>query len=181
MTLPGSYDLYAYIPDNYADAIGARYHIETSYGSTMVVIDQSSYANEWVQLGNFWFYPGCASVLLGDATGVQGQYIAFDAMKWEYQGPGIEESETSPFRTKVALAKNPVRKLIELNISGGSGMELAISLYDITGRCLYEKHEILNCDIQEIECDVGCLPAGVYVLRTSIDRRDTFNKCIIVK
>ena len=174
------YNLYAYIPESYANATAARYHINTYAGSTIVIIDQSSYSDEWVLLGMFGFMSD-AYVRLGDATGIQGQYIAFDAVKWEYLGPGIEEMETSPLQAAVTLAKNPVRGYIELNICGTIGARLDIVLYDITGRCVCDRHEILNGGTEKIVCDIGYLSSGVYILMTSMNGQETFNKCIIVR
>ena len=177
----GDYNLYAYIPDSYADAIGARYHIETTYGSTMVVIDQSSYSDEWALLGRFAFIQGSACVRLGDATGTQGQHIAFDAMKWEYLGPGVQENRSSIQRSSVLLMSNPVTGYIKLKICSTGGSRIDITLFDITGHRVYDKEDISLSSSREVLIDVDHLPAGVYMLRSSIDHQETFNKCIIVK
>jgi hypothetical protein len=182
LTELGDYYLYAYIPDSHANATEARYHINTVAGSTMVTIDQSSYSDEWALLGMFGFIQGSAYVRLGDATGTQGQHIAFDALKWEYLGPGIDESDASIEPALITLVSNPVKKCIELNIKGTDGSRLCIALYDITGRCVVnDEKNISSGHAQKILIDVSYLPSGVYILKTSISGREIINKCVILK
>jgi PKD repeat protein len=85
LTNTGKYEVSAYIPSTNADATGAIYHIRHAYGDSIVVVDQSAYSDEWVSLGSFNFDAGQSSnVYLGDSTGLDGQQIVFDAVKWSY-------------------------------------------------------------------------------------------------
>ncbi|MEO0099795.1 MAG: FlgD immunoglobulin-like domain containing protein [candidate division WOR-3 bacterium] len=82
----GNYEVFAYIPSNYANATSARYKIYYSGGSQTVIIDQSQYSDVWVSLGTYPFSAGSSGyVRLGDATGVAGQWLGFDAVKWSYR------------------------------------------------------------------------------------------------
>ncbi|MGB3341245.1 MAG: T9SS type A sorting domain-containing protein [bacterium] len=181
LTTLGDYNLYAYIPESHADATAARYHINAVAGSTMVTIDQSGYSDEWVPLGMFGFIQGSAYVRLGDATGTQGQRIAFDAMNWEYLGPGIDEFGASTPPTLVSLKSNPVKRFITLNTTSARESRIDITLFDITGRCVYDEKDISPSYTGEVLIDVSDLPSGVYILRTSIDHQNIYHKCIILQ
>ncbi|MBU0765916.1 MAG: T9SS type A sorting domain-containing protein [Bacteroidetes bacterium] len=77
----GNYEVKAFIPSNYSTAEGAVYRIYYEGGSAEVMIDQGDYFDEWVSLGTYPFAAGQAGyVYLGDSTGVDDQYIAYDAM-----------------------------------------------------------------------------------------------------
>lgn len=84
LTAEKNYDVYAFIPSgSYANAENACYKISSKNGTSEVIINQSNYGDEWVFLGSYPFAPAEASVYLGDSTGIAGEYLAFDAMKWE--------------------------------------------------------------------------------------------------
>lgn len=74
----------AYIPPEGSNTLAAMYHITTLAGDTIVTVSQNANKNSWVDLGIYQLIPGVASVYLGDSTGVTGDSIAFDAMKFEY-------------------------------------------------------------------------------------------------
>jgi PKD repeat protein len=77
------YEVFAYIPEIYANAQNAKYIITHDEGSNEVLIDQSAYSGQWVSLGIYPFSPSSGgNVYLGDNTGIDGQNIAFDAVKW---------------------------------------------------------------------------------------------------
>ncbi|MFH2144015.1 MAG: PKD domain-containing protein [Bacteroidota bacterium] len=81
----GLYEVLAYIPSQNANASGARYKVHHSGGDTLIIVDQSIYSDEWVSLGTFNFDTSMTSyVYLGDSTGIDGQSIAFDAVKWRW-------------------------------------------------------------------------------------------------
>ena len=78
----GYYELYAHIPAN-ATATSALYRIQHAAGEAKVTVDQSVYSDEWIFLGKYMMVnDGSNYVYLGDSTGVSGEKIAFDAMKW---------------------------------------------------------------------------------------------------
>ena len=77
------YEVFAYIPEIYAEAQNAKYIINHDEGSNEVLIDQSAFSGQWVSLGIYSFSPSSSGyVYLGDNTGIDGQNIAFDAVKW---------------------------------------------------------------------------------------------------
>lgn len=87
-TLPvsGRYEVFTYIPTLNAKATGARYKVKHAGGDTVVVINQSLFNDVWVSLGTFNYDTAMpAFVYLGDSTGITGQKIAFDAVKWSYK------------------------------------------------------------------------------------------------
>lgn len=74
----------AFIPPEGSNTVSAMYHITSLSGDTMVTVNQNANKNSWVDLGIYQLIPGVASVYLGDSTGVTGDSIAFDAVKFEY-------------------------------------------------------------------------------------------------
>jgi len=74
----------AFIPPEGSNTLSAMYHITSLTGDTVVTVSQNANKNTWVELGIFQLAPGAATVYLGDSTGVTGDSIAFDAMKFEY-------------------------------------------------------------------------------------------------
>lgn len=77
------YEVFAYIPSNYATAQDCQYKIYYNGGDTTVIVDQSIYFDEWVSLGTYSFLQGQSGyVYLGDYNGYDGEYMAFDAMKF---------------------------------------------------------------------------------------------------
>ncbi|MFH2095840.1 MAG: PKD domain-containing protein, partial [Bacteroidota bacterium] len=81
----GMYEVSAFIPSVSADAAGAIYHVKHAGGETIVLIDQDTYNDQWVSLGTYTFDTSMVNyVYLGDSTGIDGESIAFDAVKWSY-------------------------------------------------------------------------------------------------
>ena len=92
----GYYNISAYIPATYADAENAPYNITDADGLHVVTIDQGDYADEWVDLGNYRFeFNGELKVRLGDGTGIVGQNIAFDAIKFSFMPSPVADFTTS--------------------------------------------------------------------------------------
>ena len=82
---PGTYAVYAYIPNNYATTTNATYTIFHNGVTDTKIINQNIYYNEWVLLGSFYFSAnGSEYVQLVDKTGETAvtKMIGFDAMKW---------------------------------------------------------------------------------------------------
>ncbi|MFH1319251.1 MAG: T9SS type A sorting domain-containing protein [Bacteroidota bacterium] len=83
LPVQGDYEVFVYIPSTSADATGAMYNIFYDGGDTTVIIDQGIYSDQWVTLGTYLFLQGQSGyVYLGDYTGIDGQAIGFDAVKW---------------------------------------------------------------------------------------------------
>jgi PKD repeat protein/Tol biopolymer transport system component len=79
----GDYEVSAYIPTTNASATTARYKVYYDGGNQTVIVNQAPVYGDWVSLGTFHFLAGSSGyVRLGDASGVQSEKVAFDAMKW---------------------------------------------------------------------------------------------------
>jgi hypothetical protein len=96
----GYYEISAYIPSSSADAEGVPYKIFDANGEHTVIVNQNEYSDEWVSLGSFEYLSGAEFyTYLGDSTGIDGQSIAYDAVKYEYIPDPIAsfELETQDF------------------------------------------------------------------------------------
>ncbi len=102
----GRWEVYAYIAyinNGKADATGARYKIKHRNGTTPAGIEEQHVVNldavnqgfgqssdRWQSLGTYLWSASANSageyVLLGDTTGVNGQSVIFDDMRWVYRG-----------------------------------------------------------------------------------------------
>jgi hypothetical protein len=89
---PGFYEVFAFVPREYATTRSAHYQITHRQGVDVVTVDQSLYHDEWVSLGTYAFsvaQPGY--VRLSDVTGEpcppQCNQIAFDAVMWVLKQP----------------------------------------------------------------------------------------------
>lgn len=80
----GEYKVYAYIPSTYANAQNCVYKVYHDGGTSWIAINQADYNDEWAYLGTYNFTASSDQmyVYLGDVTGVSGEYIAFDAVKF---------------------------------------------------------------------------------------------------
>ncbi|MCI0394727.1 MAG: PA14 domain-containing protein [Chloroflexi bacterium] len=82
----GRYEVFVYIPSQYATTTAARYWVSHRDGYTLRVISQLAYSDQWVSLGTYWFRGSSADyVSLADVTyePYLSRQIAFDAVKWE--------------------------------------------------------------------------------------------------
>jgi len=84
----GYYEVSVFIPADSSKATSALYHVHYSGNDSLIIVNQSLYNDQWVSLGSFYFDTTMtAKVYLGDSTGVSGQSIAFDAVKWSWMPP----------------------------------------------------------------------------------------------
>lgn len=88
---PGFYEVYAFIPAQFATARGVRYYAFYDGRSWAVkAVDQLLHPNQWVSLG-IWRFKGDGSefVYLTDVTGqpAGSEQVAFDALKFVRRGP----------------------------------------------------------------------------------------------
>jgi len=82
---PGRYEVFAYIPPQYANTKAAQYWIKHAGGYSLRAVDQSVYFGQWVSLGTYDFSGSYEYVSLSDITyeTYLSKMIAFDAVKWE--------------------------------------------------------------------------------------------------
>ncbi|MBV9383875.1 MAG: CHAP domain-containing protein, partial [Streptosporangiaceae bacterium] len=79
---PGQcYDVSAYIPDNYANAV-AHYRVFDSNGPHDATIDQSIWTNQFVSLGAYHADAYGSLTVVVDDVGQTGYYVAADAMQF---------------------------------------------------------------------------------------------------
>jgi hypothetical protein len=83
----GQWEVWVYVPDNYATTTNARYRVVHAEGEAEVPVNQNNYYNDWVQLGTYPFKPGAGYVRLSDVTGERPHtkdipMVAFDAICW---------------------------------------------------------------------------------------------------
>jgi hypothetical protein len=82
----GRYEVFVFIPRNYATTRQAAYWISHRDGFTQRVVNQYSYSDQWVSLGTYTFQANNSDyVSLSDITGESylSRMIGFDAVKWE--------------------------------------------------------------------------------------------------
>ncbi len=119
------YEVLVYIPSSYATATTARYKVNFDGGSTVVTINQNSYSNQWVSLGTFVFNAGSTGyVQLGDGSGIQGQYIAFDAVRWHKIG-AIDNTDPTTLIQPISGWKTTsfTASFTDSDNAGGTGVE----------------------------------------------------------
>lgn len=81
----GNYEVYAFIPRNYANTTCARYSINAASVCGYRTVNQNSYYDQWVSLGTYYFNPGTAGyVYLSDLTGEaeNSRMVGFDAIEF---------------------------------------------------------------------------------------------------
>jgi len=82
----GQYEVFAFVPRNFATTRKASYQVNHVGGRTEVAVDQSRYFDQWVSLGTYRFAVGTSGYLrLTDVTGESWalrRQVAFDAAKW---------------------------------------------------------------------------------------------------
>jgi hypothetical protein len=83
---PGRYEVFVFVPNQYATTTNARYWVKHADGYTLMRVDQSNRHGQWVSLGIYWFVADDSEyVSLSDITyeSYLSKQIAFDAVKWE--------------------------------------------------------------------------------------------------
>jgi hypothetical protein len=83
--VPGSYQVYVYVPERYSSTSKARYWISHAGGYCLRQVDQSANGGRWVSLGTYRFRGSRRDyVSLADVTfeSYLSRLIAFDAVKW---------------------------------------------------------------------------------------------------
>ena len=80
----GRYEVFVYIPSQFAGTTAARYWVKHAGGYDLRPVDQSAYSDEWVSLGTYDFSGGYEYVSLSDITyeTYLSRMIAFDAVRW---------------------------------------------------------------------------------------------------
>lgn len=79
----GYFNVKAFIPSQGSNTTNAKYKIFHANGVDSIIINQNTHRNQWVDLGTYYFTSsGQKYVYLGDVTGITGDSIAFDCVKF---------------------------------------------------------------------------------------------------
>jgi hypothetical protein len=126
-----------------------------------VTVDQSLYAGEWVALGGWWDSSEGLSVIIGDHTGVSGDMIVADAVRFS-PPTGIEENtETAEPVRFLLVSANPSSAFL-LKTPGASG-DGTVSIYDSAGRLVFRKEIHAGSPEENLSWPLNDdMPAGLY-------------------
>ena len=86
LAVRSKYEVFAFIPNNYANTTQAHYTVYNADGQADVYVDQSKYFNQWVSLGTYRFNSGTGGLLrLVDQTNERytSKWIGFDTAQWQ--------------------------------------------------------------------------------------------------
>lgn len=132
----GLYEISAYIPAGFSNAQQSKYYISTNQNTSEVIIDQSQYSNEWALLGYLDLTVSrLNTVYLGDNTGIAGQQMVFDAMRFS-RAALIDIHEISNSKEKMFIFPNPVVDEFTI-ILPKSEIMARINIIDMKGRLVY--------------------------------------------
>lgn len=166
----GTYEVSAYIP--FSTATVAPYKIYHDGGVDTVKINQKPVTNAWVSLGRYYFTAGKGGyVRLGDATGIKGEFIVFDAVKWSLidtvntdvkdaaaANPGsfaISQNYPNPFNPSTSITYSvPSESWISLRVYNMLGQEIAV---------LFEGRQ--NKGVHTVSFNAANMPSGNYICR----------------
>jgi len=183
LSLDGDYEVSVHVPGDHANATSAHYWIHTANDTLInVILDQSLYGNDWVSLGVYPFLTTSAFVRLGDATGIQGQHIGFDAVRWRYQGPGIREHGHQAKVSDLAQCNNPVSGHISMILHCATPGKALVRLYSINGQFI--KETVVYIPVQgehRIMIDVSDCAPGVYFATTVYEGEVDIEKIVIIR
>ncbi len=154
-----SWMLDAWLPEG-GDAV-VDYRILHSGTEDTVTVDQSLYAGEWVTLGGFWDASEGLSVIIGDNTGVSGDMIVADAVRFS-PPTGIEENaeSTDPFRFLLLSANPSSAFLLKTLCASQAG---TVMIYDSAGRLVFRKEIQADSPEDILRWPVNNdIPSGLY-------------------
>ncbi|MBN1149612.1 PD40 domain-containing protein [candidate division WOR-3 bacterium] len=158
---PGNYQVAVYIPPTNALASSVRYQIHHSTGVDTVHVDQSQYSDEWISLGSYYFEDAGGYLYLGDATGVQGQRIAFDAAVFSEQISFVEEDES--VNPPVVWA-NFHGDFVVIKCCSAGNQSFPVFIFDLSGRLVFSEEIQLDQSGVTMSQTSG-LSDGVYFLK----------------
>jgi hypothetical protein len=173
------YEVFVYVPGTYATATTAKYHIYFAGGDTVITVDQSSYSNVWVSLGIYNFNAGTSGyVRLSDATGIQSQYLAFDAMKWhKVVTTGITEQIKG---IGISVFPNPMHNEAFITITPDKSTNIIIELIDLSGRKIKSiSSGTLSAGEHTIKLELKGISDGSYFLNIIIGDQKVIKKIVV--
>ncbi|MCF8371505.1 MAG: T9SS type A sorting domain-containing protein [Bacteroidales bacterium] len=132
----GLYEISTFIPAINANAQQAKYFVTTDSTTFEVIIDQSAYQNKWVLLGyyNLSSTDSC-TVYLGDNTGIAGEQLVFDAMRFS-RAPMVGVHEISTSTEKIKVFPNPANGDFTIQVPE-LGTSTTIKIINIEGKIVF--------------------------------------------
>ena len=100
---PGTYDVYAYWPQQVDNATGVTYRVFNDGGVNDVTVNQAGDGDRWVKLGTYPFNQGSYTVILTDLNKGIGKRVYFDAVQWVKVG----DAPVQPTPTVIATTPIP--------------------------------------------------------------------------
>ncbi|MCK5117067.1 MAG: hypothetical protein KAR44_10735 [Candidatus Aegiribacteria sp.] len=126
-----------------------------------VTVDQSLFADEWVALGGPWDASDGLSVIIGDDTGISGDMIVVDAVRFSPPTCIEEGSETGEPIRLLLISANPSSAF--LLQTPGSPEAGTVSIYDSAGRLVFIKDIQPGSQEENLFWPVNDdMPAGMY-------------------
>lgn len=189
LTEEGNYEVFTYIP--FSNATYVLYKIYHKDGFDTVSINQSSYSDEWVSLGKYNFAAGNTGYIrLGDATGIAGQEMVFDAVKWSYLGPlvGVEKEEFAP--SEYSLSQNypnpfnpatTIQYSVPTNVNNRTS-NVKLLIFDVLGTVVAELvNGTKEPGTYEVSWDASGITSGIYYYRLTAGEFSETKKMILLR
>jgi len=174
LSTTGNYEVYAYVPSSGATATAAKYKVYYNGGNQTVAINQSTHAGQWVSLGTFPFLMNDTNgyVRLGDATGTEGQVLAFDAVKWSYSSLTTGINQSNSISNQVTIYPNPNNGSFIIEPSSNTKQNMQV--YDVNGKLVLSQTIFGKTNI-----DASSLNEGVYNI-SIISKEGILNKKLVI-
>jgi Tol biopolymer transport system component len=174
-----NYEVYAYIPSSGASATAARYKVYYDGGNQTVVINQSTHAGQWVSLGTFPFLQNDTNgyVRLGDAAGVEGQELVWDAVKFSYAGVITSVNNITKNNVDISIGPNPATNVCYIDFENIMNAELSLKIMNIIGQTVLNKTIAVNANEQTLPLDISDFAKGIYFAQIN-SADNSINKCI---
>lgn len=160
----GLYEISTYIPANNANAQQAKYFVTTDSTTFEVIIDQSAYQNQWALLGYFNLSnSGSCTVYLGDNTGIAGEQLVFDAMRFS-RAPMVGVKEISTSTKKIKVFPNPASDDFTIKLPERS-TTATIKIFNIEGKIVYSDIVVPFQESINLNTHVLNLRPGLYFIQ----------------
>jgi hypothetical protein len=159
---PGSYDVQAFVPTKYANAHVA-YVVTDAAGSHDVVVDQSKYPNEWVNLGQFTTgMSGTISMVLSNASSDTAgtSDVAADAARFISSGPLVLPVSSTSFTTTPAHASYGTEVTYAASVQGAGSAPGGTVTFSIGAKLLCTA----TASAGRASCETSYTPVGTHVV-----------------
>lgn len=155
----GLYEVSAFIPSINANAQQVKYFMSTATSTEEIVIDQSAYQHEWALLGFYTLSSNdSCSIYLGDNTGIAGEQVAFDAIRFSRK-PMVGVKEISTSTKNMTVFPNPAKGDFTLHFPE-SNSKSKIEIINVNGQVIYADevyplHRSIRLNTRSLNLDPG--------------------------